>query len=579
MTGSIPHKIEELASYLYGEDEARRFVERLANILEREAPRKEMLRGLEDAKLRSRLSERDCLLITYADSLGRRDLGKSNHPLPPLRVLREFLDERGRGLFSHVHVLPFFPSSSDDGFSVVDYRSVESGHGDWADMRELGRGFRLVFDLVMNHSSAHNAWFEGFLRGDVGFDHWYLTRPEDYDSSPVVRPRTSPLLTDFRKADGESLRVWTTFSADQVDLNFGNPEVLLEFLSIILFYISIGAGTLRLDAIAYLWKEDGTSCINHPKTHAVVKLLRGFLDYLDLGTMILTETNVPHDQNVAYFGSGDEAHLVYNFALPPLVLHAAVSGDAGPLGRWAEKLERPPAGCHFLNFLASHDGIGLTPASGLVDEAAFAETLARVVAKGGRIAYKSGPAGTTPYELNSSYLSAVAPEGSASVQSRARAFLTTQAVMLSFDGVPAIYIHSWLGSGNWIEGMERLGYNRAINREKLEAEVLEAELDEEGSLRNLVNTGIDRLLRYRKLRAAFAPGVPQEILPAEGPLFALLRGPDAAGRRVLCVSNFSDSQRLFAFDNPLARGELCVPAFGTVWREYERGSLISELAI
>jgi sucrose phosphorylase len=323
-----------------------------------------------------------------------------------------------------------------------------------------------------------------------------------------------------------------------VDYDFSNPGVLLEFITIFLEYARRGARIVRLDAIAYLWKEDGTPCLHHPKTHAVVKLFRALIDALGLEMLILTETNVAHKENISYFGAGDEAHLVYNFALPPLVLHAVISSDAGPLRSWAKTLPGPESGWIFLNFLASHDGVGLTPVrGGLVEEAAFAATIEEAKRRGALVSYKATPEGPVPYELNCSYAGLCAPPSLGDAAVRARAFLASQAVLLSLSGLPAVYFHSWIGSEAWQEGPEILGYNRAINREKPPLDRVEGELNTGDSFRALVYRGFNRFLAFRQAEEAFNPDIRQQVLDAEASVFALLRGHDRQGRFTLCAEN------------------------------------------
>jgi sucrose phosphorylase len=323
--------------------------------------------------------------------------------------------------------------------------------------------------------------------------------------------------------------------------------VLLEFTKIFLEFVRRGARIVRFDAIGYLWKEDGHPCIHHPKTHAVVRLFRAVAEALDLDLLILTETNVPHPQNVAYFGDGDEAHLVYNFALPPLVLHGMLSADAGPLRSWARTLPSPEAegpekDWLFLNYLASHDGVGVVPARGRVEDAAVDATIEEARKRGALVSYKDTPEGPVPYELNCNYLSIVAPASLGSPGIRARAFLAAQAVLFSLSGLPAVYFHSWIGSEAWTEGPELLGYNRAINRERPPIDLVEEQLDQDGSLRSLVYRGVNRLLAFRQAEEAFSPRVPQEILDVDSAVFALLRGPvtpagSSEQRWVLCAQN------------------------------------------
>jgi sucrose phosphorylase len=496
-------------------------------------------------------TNKDAFLISYGDMLAppmSADTGAAADT--GLARLGKFLERRNEGAFTYLHLLPFHPYTSDDGFSVVDYRRVDERFGSWDDIAALGDRFKLVFDFVVNHGSVKSPWFQGFLAGDTDYAGWYTTRPKGYDSSTVVRPRTHPLLTPFVRRDGATVYVWTTFSADQVDYDFSNPAVLLEFVTLFLEFVQRGARIVRLDAIGYLWKEDGHPCIHHPKTHAVVKLFRAIAEALDLDVLILTETNVPHAQNVAYFGDpaaggSDEAHMVYNFALPPLVLHALLSGDAGPLRTWAKTLPSPVPGVPdkgwlFLNYLASHDGVGVVPAKGLIDDAAFAATIDEAKKRGALVSYKDTPEGPIPYELNCSFLSIVAPPSLGSVEIRARAFLAAHGVLFSLSGLPAVYFHSWIGSEAWTEGPELLGYNRAVNRERPPVDRVETELDDPRSLRSLVYRGINRFLQFRKAEEAFSPQVAQKVLDTDGAVFALLRGP-VKERWVLCAQNLGGS--------------------------------------
>jgi glucosylglycerate phosphorylase len=475
-------------------------------------------------------NEKDALLISYGDMIAPPAAGGGEGGLSRLA---DFLERQAPGLFSYLHILPFCPYSSDDGFSVKDYRAVDPALGSWRDIQALGRERKLVFDLVLNHASAQGDWFKAFLAGREPYSRFFIVRPLDYDASGVTRPRTHPLITPMAMDDGEVRGLWTTFSADQVDLDFSEPAVLAEFVDILLFYAEQGARMVRLDAIAYLWKEDGTNCVHLPQTHAAVKLFRLVAELLGLDLALLTETNVPHEENMSYFGEGDEAHMVYNFSLPPLVLHAFISEDADALARWAQGLT-VPAGGTLLNFLASHDGIGVTPAKGLVSD--FSPVLRGVEARGGLISYKATPEGPVPYELNISWADAVAPVGAAD-EERAEALLASYAVACAMDGVPALYFHSLVGSRSWTEGPVRLGYNRAINRQRPRADELEAALAEPGSLRSRALCGFSSLLAARARHPAFAPSSPRRALPAQGPVFLVERGAGAG--RILVLINCS----------------------------------------
>ena len=339
-------KVRELLAGLYGHDAGGLVNEQLTRLLEKHNARKA-------ASHPGGLDQRDTILIAYPDHVRRE--GR-----PSLAVLADFCRLHLRDIVTGIHILPFYPWTSDDGFSVVDYREVDPRYGGWQDVQRLGQDFKLMFDAVINHVSIKSAWFEALLENDGRYRDYFIVPAPGDDLSRVVRPRALPLLSEFESVMGP-VRVWTTFSADQVDLNYSNPQVLLEILDVLLFYASQGANFIRLDAIAYLWKEPGTTCISLPQTHAIIQLFRAVLDDVAPHVMLITETNVPHAENLSYFGDGkNEAHLVYNFSLPPLVLHAFQSGSAETLTRWAQSLELPE-GATFFNFLASHDGIGLNP--------------------------------------------------------------------------------------------------------------------------------------------------------------------------------------------------------------------------
>jgi sucrose phosphorylase len=470
----------------------------------------------------------------------------------PLVALADFAEAR-LDCLSHLHVLPFFPSSSDEGFSVKDYREVDPAFGGWSDIQRIGQRFSLVFDLVLNHASVQGDWFRAFLEGRPPYDRFFIERPGHFDAGPVFRPRVHPLLGEFRRSDGSAANVWTTFSPDQADLDYSNPNVLLEMVDVLLSYLERGAGIIRLDAIAYVWKQDGTPCIDLPGAHLVVKLLREILDFVAPEAALLSETNFPNDMNLSYFGSGDEASLVYNFSLPPLVLHAFVSGHAEFLATWAAGLPRLDERRALVNFLASHDGIGLTPARGMLPDPEVDRMVEVAVSRGALVSQRSTAQGPKPYEINSGFLDAVA-DPALPVAERARIFLACHAAMLALAGIPAIYFHSLVGSRNWLEGPSVRGYARAINRERLDVERLDRELDDASTLRHMVFWGISRMLRERRKKTAFEPSAAQLVLAPDGsgrlledrgdpaasmcgPIFGLLRGRGL--RSVLALVNVS----------------------------------------
>ncbi len=514
--------------YLYGDQEGRATYDRLVRLIDR-------YRSRIASPMETTISERDAILITYGDQVQQTGI-------TPLRALAEFCDEVLSGVVSAIHILPFFPFSSDDGFSVIDYKQVNPALGDWDDIFRMGKRFRLMFDAVINHISAQSAWFQGFLQDQPAYRDYFIVVEGQPDLSQVVRPRALPLLSSVSTSSGEK-SVWTTFSTDQIDLNYQNPRVLLEIVDTLLFYIEKGAEFIRLDAIAYLWKEIGTSCIHLPQTHRVVQLFHSILDIMAPQVQIITETNVPHDENISYFGDGEnEAQMVYNFALPPLVLHTMQTGDARAISRWAAGLKLPSNQVTFFNFLASHDGIGVTPAKGLISPEEINMLVERALAHGGLVSYRSNPDGSqSPYELNINYFDALSdPKGGELLQKQVKRFIAAHAIMFSLVGVPGIYFHSIFGSRGWLEGVAITGRNRTINRQKLDLTELKAGLSDPGSTRSMVNEGLARLLKARAAHPDFHPYGPQVILNLDARIFCVLRTSPDGRSRVVCLQNVSD---------------------------------------
>ena len=526
---------QQLAT-LYGESQADDLYLRLSRLLDIYGPRIPNSARMDSA----RFDESDAILITYGDMV--QEPGR-----PPLRSLGDFLKSQVAEVISAIHLLPFYPYSSDDGFSVIDYREVDPDLGNWDEVSAIGDSFRLMFDAVINHASSQSRWFQEFLKGNPAYQDYFVVVEEGADLSKVFRPRALPLLTPVETPGGQKL-VWTTFSADQVDLNFANPDVLFEIVEILLYYVSMGAEFIRLDAIAYLWKEPGTDSLHRPQTHTIIQFLRAVLDQLAPRVSLITETNVPHEENIAYFGDGDnEAQMVYNFSLPPLTLDAIRKGDAGLLTRWAATLDPPSDAVTYFNFLASHDGIGLMPARSLLADADIEALATAVQALGGYVSYKRNPDGTeSAYELNINFMDALAsPETLRPPASKedpdlvVDRFLVSQAIMLALRGVPGIYFHSLFGSRSWHEGVKLTGRSRTINRQKLDRARLERELSDEGSIRGQVFSRYTSLLSSRIGNSAFHPNGNQLILDLDPSLFSLLRSSIDKRQQVLCLHNVS----------------------------------------
>lgn len=477
----------------------------------------------------------DAVLITYADQL--RAPGEK-----PLSVFSSWASRHLDGLLGHIHFLPFFPSSSDEGFAVMDYRRIDPNFGDWRHVKELSSSFRLMIDAVVNHASAQGDWFHAFLAQDPPYLGYFREISPNDDLSHVVRPRTTPLEKLVETSRGTKT-VWTTFSSDQIDLDFSNPDVVVEIFDILLDYTGHGARMIRLDAIGFIWKESGTTCIHLDGAHAIIQAYRLLFDVVAPSVLLVTETNVPHAENISYFGDGrSEAQLVYNFPLPPLLLDAVYRGDASRLAEWADTLEPPGDGCCFFNITATHDGIGVRGAQDVLDADEINRLAEATLQRRGLVSYRHTEQGTmSPYELNITFFDAVrGPQDDPDDAVVIRRYLTVQSVALSLAGVPGIYFHNLLGSLSDHDGLAgkdvtQTEFKRVLNRKRLEVSDVEARLADPESRDARVFAGYARRLKAWRANPAFAPTAPQRILRLDERVLAVLRGD-----RVFCLHNFSN---------------------------------------
>ncbi|WP_439100658.1 sugar phosphorylase [Congregibacter sp.] len=477
--------------------------------------------------------QRDALMITYGDSIQQE--GQA-----PLQTLKHWLDHYADGCITGVHILPFCPWSSDDGFSVIDYLQVNEILGDWDDILAIGAKYNLMGDLVINHCSSASQWFTNFLLNkEPGKDYFATASPKD-DLSLVVRPRTSPLLREVEAVDG-TRHVWCTFSHDQVDLNFRNPEVLKRMVEIVRHYLDNGVRIFRLDAVAFLWKKPGTSSLNLRKTHEIVRLLRTLLEHARGDAMIITETNIPNQENLSYFGNGNEAHCVYNFSLPPLLVNTLVTGDCFYLKQWMMSMPPPQHGTAYFNFIASHDGIGLRPAEGLLSDEELQALIGTMRRFGGHVSYRALDDGQNkPYEINIALMDALQGTVAGPDEYGLQRFICAHAIMLGLEGIPGIYVHSLLGTRNDLERLEATGQNRAINRHQWQLEDLEARLADAGSEHAQVFKGIMNLLAIRQNQSAFHPNATQFTLHLGATLFGFWRQSSDRRQSIFCITNVSN---------------------------------------
>ncbi|EAD5035486.1 sugar phosphorylase [Listeria monocytogenes] len=508
------------------------------------------------------ISEKNVYLIAYGDSI----FEKNKHPL---QTLNEFLQEYAQDVITDVHLLPIFPSTSDDGFSVTDYKQIDEQLGDWDDVQKMSENFRVMLDFVANHMSKSSDWFKRFSDNEAPYNQFFIEKDSQFDYKNVTRPRTSPLFHKYE--NGKEL--WTTFSEDQLDLNVRNIDCLVALTDVLLFYVSKQATSIRLDAIGFLWKTSGTTCMHLPETHEIISLWRLLIDELYPNLQIITETNVPHEENISYFGDGEnEANMVYQFPLPPLVLHTFTCHDTTKLSKWAKSISQVSDTATYFNFLASHDGIGMRPATGILSDEEINSLVQKAVQNSGQVSYKDNADGTqSVYELNINYGEALQNlDEDTTEELVTKKIIAAHSILLTLQGVPAIYYHSLLGSKNDLVGYEESGINRRINREKLEKNQLVHELKTD-TYRKTIFTSLKKLVQIRRNHTAFSPFATQEILDLGPDVFAIKR--ESEGECIYGIINVTshDISKKVAFSgtnllaNQPVTSELELTAYEVVW--------------
>ena len=487
-------------------------------------------------------NESDTYLITYGNSI----LFGSQKPL---QVLNQFLIKYLKGIISTVHILPFFPYSSDDGFAVIDYRQVNQELGDWADIKSIAQQFDLMADLVINHISSESKWFQQFINNQEPGCDYFIEVDECEDIAKVVRPRASSLLQDANTSKGMK-KVWCTFGVDQVDLNFSNSDVLLEFIRILRFYMESGVRTIRLDAIAFLWKKIGTTCINLPETHEIVKVFRLIIERYFPRTLFITETNIPNIENLKYFGNSNEAHIIYNFSFPPLLLHAMWQGNSEYLEKWSMSLPPAPLSCTYLNFTASHDGIGLRPAEGILLDTEIDSLVSGMQGFGGEVTTRAiSGSNERPYEINITWLSAMQGTVEGVDEYQIDRFLCSQIIMLGLEGIPAFYIHSLLAGENDYEKLAATQHKRSINRGQWDLEEVDSVLSDYTSSSCKVFHELRRLILMRSKQSAFHPNATQYTLHLGDSIFGFWRQSINRDQSIFAIHNVTNKEKDLSLSN------------------------------
>ncbi len=498
----------------------------------------EIVQLIEDFNKKNRLnkiniSEKTSLIISYGDNIYSSQSSS-------MKIFQKFFQKNLEKLFDTIHFLPFYPSSSDSGFAVKDHYQIDRKIGNWSDLKKISKSKKIMADVVINHASARGLWFKNFLKRKRPGKDYFLTVNSKFNTSKVVRPRDHKLLKKIKIFEKNDY-LWRTFSPDQIDLNFKNPSVLLRFIKIIIHLINNGVTIFRLDAIAYLWKQNDTKCINLSQTHEIIKLLRVVTSLLNIQTLIITETNLPEKENLSYFGKNNEANWVYNFSLPPLLIHAFLFENSLYLNQWSRKLPSTKHGNCYLNFIASHDGIGIRPTEGILNEKTLSSFLKRLKKNGSKFSYrKVQNKSKKVYEANITVFDALKksdfdPKGLFFLER----YISAHAIMISFEGVPAVYFNSLFGKSNDEAKYIITGNNRDVNRYKWNFNNITTKLRDKKSKQSIFYRNIGALLKIKRKQKAFHPNASRININLGSKIFCFKRISKDKKQSIICMTNLS----------------------------------------
>ncbi len=479
-------------------------------------------------------SENTILLITYADSINKGILGKS------LNNFGTFYKKYLKKFINSIHFLPFFPSSGDGGFSVKNHFEVDKTYGTWENIKELSKHANIMTDLVLNHASSEGQWYKNFLEEKRPGKNYFYIVDKDYDCSKVVRPRDHSLLSEIKFLNKKKF-LWCTFSHDQIDLNFKNPEVLFEFINLILKLTSYGVKIFRLDAVAFIWKKSGTTCLNLPQTHEIIKLLRDIVDQLEKDIIIVTETNLPKQENLSYFGKNDEAHWVYNFPLPPLIINTFLFEDSSALTKWSMKMPPAQIGNAYLNFIASHDGIGMRPAEGVLTDKEIKKMLQRLKKNGSQFSMRKLSNGEEKvYEANISLFDALKfTDSDENGKFKLKRFIAAHCIILAIEGIPAFYFNSLFATENDEKAFVSSGIKRNLNRYKWDYSSLVNLINKKNSIECNSYEAFKNIISIRKAQPAFHPNATQFTLNLGKNIFSVWRQSRDRKQSIFALTNVS----------------------------------------
>jgi sucrose phosphorylase len=430
-------------------------------------------------------------LIAYADRFGGSLAG-----------LRALLGGPLRGLFGGVHVLPFYRpyDGADAGFDPEDHTEVDPRLGSWADIAALSSGYQVMADVIVNHVSSSSPQFQDWLaHGRASpFAGMFLTFGTVFPAGAteemltrLYRPRPGLPFTPYVLADGSKVLVWTTFTHQQIDVDVHHPATRGYLLEILDQLAQAQVAQVRLDAVGYAVKTPGLTSFMTPGTFKFIDTVTAWCHERDLEVLVEVHSHYLRQVEIAR-----QVDYVYDFALPPLVLHALTAADAGPLLTW---LEQRPANA--FTVLDTHDGIGVIDVGpdttdrarpGLLDAGQLAQLVARIhVNSGGTSRQATGTAAANLdlYQVNCTFYDALGRDDDRYLLARALQFWT--------PGIPQVYYVGLLAGSNDMALLARTGVGRDVNRHHYSPAEIETDLAKP------VVQALRRLIQFRNIHPAF----------------------------------------------------------------------------
>ncbi len=540
--------------------------------------------------------EKTVLCISYVDHIACAD------NTPPAVELERFFNQHLAGLYSHLHILPHFPSPmihegvkgpagrADGGFEAMNYR-MDPKFGTPADLKKVKA--KLMYDFVLNHLSAKGDLFQKFIDEVPGYENFFLNFTDEeiarLDMTPVFRPREHNPIISFVNAKGVKKNVWCTFSETQADINILDPRVFnLIMESLVKDFVAEGASWIRLDAVGYLVKmlglkprEASTDCFGVPETHNVLKAMRCFFDDVAPGIALVPEVNATGEVIATYFGeNSDEGHIVYDFPSAPVSLYTIYREDAIAVLQWARKRAKHPERIG-LSFTNTHDGIGVLPMAEVDDapegKSALDFFVHQVERRGGGVNYKAklidGKNVRVPYEACITWTQAILtpPEAASLKGNRLRVeelehivdrFMASQSFIYSGPHcVPADYMGVITGLLNDEELYQIAGHRRNKNRGLVDPAAFQKALERPENnyeqLRNTIYRRKEQLIKARQQCPAFSPhaACQVDVVKSHGtdrPVYSILRTAPQGGQKVLALTNCTPQAQSVALQDVYA---------------------------